>query len=235
MNEPYYVGIYWQQGVSSASECAVKLALFLQQLAQQDAIFERWYQTSRSRSKALNLPIQANEQVLETLLAKKQPTNSDFGYNLKIWTGNSDLVSATVSFRCGCNNRKLPGLLNLCLVELPIDDTELASILRLDTLTNIMKIGVEIWNADYAVVTSNDYLKSFLDRGVSTTKIGLLTYVQTSNDDLPSLGTDFQVERFLKGVLVTTRSVLSAENPNDIQTILVADDQLAKYLSNSSL
>lgn len=232
MNEAYFIGIYWQSGAPTASECATQLASFLQQLPQHDSIFNEWYQTAASRATAISLPVQADEKVLEDILLKQSHSNTQFGYNLKLWTGNSDRGSATISFRCGCNNEKVTALLNMCLVELPLDSSMVTPILKIKPLINIMKIGIDIWQPDYALVNSNDFLKSFIDMGNSIPKIGRLTYVKTAYNYLPPLSPDFRIEQFCKGLLISTREELSAKNPIHVQTMLTGADLLSKYLSS---
>jgi len=229
MDEAYYIGIYWQANSATASECATQLAFFLQRLTQQDVIFKEWYQTAKSRTKAISLPVQAEKHILEDLLSKR---SHDSGCNLKLWTGKSDRESATISFRCGCNDKRMFANPNSCLIELPLDGNASAHVLRLDVLVNIMKIGIDVWQPDHIIVNSSDFLKSFIERGNSLARIGWLTYLQTNHGYLPEVGSDFHVERLYGGYLISTKNRLSAKDPNHVQIMLTGAEKIAKYLSS---
>jgi hypothetical protein len=176
MTNSFYIGAYWGSRAQTLLEVKNKVIQTLKRLANEDKQFADWYEGGMSRKEALAKHIIINDSTIERLCleqVRKGELNSDgfskMGFLFGLWTGHEDNEASGISFSVGTASKWLT---NSCVINIPSQGSAHENMIQREKAMSIINILVEIWNPDYAVMTSHN-LNDQLGIG---NKIGWITY-----------------------------------------------------------
>lgn len=178
MEESFILGAYWQGRAESLENAKEKILKTLIGLKAIDGQFSNWYEGGRSRKEALKKEMLLNILNIEKLCLKQVRKGeldaqgfSKMGFSFGLWTGHKEEEASSVSFSVGSNSKWLT---NSCFIKMPFSGEAQNRLLQTDKSRSIIKLFVDIWNPDYAVLTS-DSIRENLDVG---NKLGWMTYIK---------------------------------------------------------
>jgi hypothetical protein len=181
MKASFYIGVYWGSRAEPLSQVRDKTLQTFQKLAEIDEQFLDWYEGGISRKKALEKRIVFDNETIEKLClqhVKKGELEkngvSKMGFLFGIWSGHLDEESSSVTFTVGSAFTS-PHLCNSCVLTIPFEGGARERLLHIEKAKRIIEVFVEIWNPDYAVLTSHQ----LRDKLNVANKIGWITYHKT--------------------------------------------------------
>jgi len=182
INDKYIIGSYWGSRQEPLSQIVDKVLRTLKELKDIDGQFSKYYQLGMSRKQALEKEVVLdNDSIKKLCLAdiKKGELGEDGiaknGFLIGLWTGQKDEESASLTFNVG-DSFSGNNLNNRCVLSIPYEGAARTRLLQREISTMILRLMVEIWTPDYAVLTS-DSLREKLKVG---NEIGWITYRKIS-------------------------------------------------------
>ena len=176
MTDSFIVGAYWSSRAEALNDVKNKIIQTLQRLSKIDEQFLKWYETGSSRNEALEKIAVLDDKTIERLCMAKVKKGeldelgfSKMGFLFSLWTGHSDDQSSSISFSVGTASKWLT---NSCVITLPFEGAARERLLKSNKAKEIVKVLVEIWNPEYAVLSSEE-LNNRLDRA---NELGWITY-----------------------------------------------------------
>ncbi len=153
--ESSFVGAYWSSRKETREECAKRIAMFLESIADRPS-FRRWFLKKRSR-KATSLPLEISVPAIgEELRTNNRDIDGaailELGFNLNVWNGNEN-APASFAVTCGAFSRQVK---NSAVLYLPKQESIDATFYQ--EITLLLKKAIQAWEPENAVVTSAEYL-----------------------------------------------------------------------------
>jgi len=183
MLDSYYIGAYWGSKFEPPEILSEKINKTLNMLSINNTEFENWYLLGKNRNDSLKVNVKNNGGILDKIIFKQSQiekcnssANSQMGVVLGFWTGQSDSNSSSIMFNVG-GNYSTTKLGNSCVLKLPSKMRANNKLIEIENSKALIQLIVDIWNPDYAVLTSHD-LRDKLNFG---NKIGWITYYKSSN------------------------------------------------------
>ena len=178
MTDTFYIGAYWYQRKQLLDEIIEPSIATLKGLQEFDDQFGNLYELGRSRKHALERKISITPEYIRKLYLKNVKKNdldvsgyNTIGFRLSAWTGHQDYESSKISLNVGINSEKF---VNRCLISIPSEGIARGRLLQIKKVKQTFDLIIEIWNPDYAVLTSRDLLEA-LD---IMNEVGWVTYVK---------------------------------------------------------
>jgi len=188
----WFVSIRWGARKETSIACAHRLSRFIDDIKAIDFRLSQWYLTAR-RKKAATIPLPqrgALEEYLRSHCVQRKevpPRNvsEDLGFSISLWTGRVAGTSASLVVRCGVSNSRVR---NACTLT-PASSFGVTR----QELVDIVKCAVDAWQPDSVVVSSDEFLTSYMAQYTKAPQLGWLTYVSPSprrlTDALPTVAT----------------------------------------------
>lgn len=176
MNDIFYIGAYWKNRKQKVEDIIMPTLKVLEGLSVIDNQFQNIYELGKSKKEALqkNVPRTDNE-LLRLFLTSVKKTDVDgegyssIGYSVKLWNGQSDYESSSVSFNLGSSSSSIS---NSCLVKLPAEGLAKERLLEPTTVYRIIDLIIENFDPDILVLNSRR-LQTELD---AANEVGWITY-----------------------------------------------------------
>lgn len=195
-----FLSAFWGPRREPVEECARRLESSITQLGAHSELLRQWYGLGLSRAEAQGRPIAIRRDALVELLLKGRSKRDDnhkiieeAGVHARIWNGADDDLAAVVDVTCACSAQVL-GVMNNFGLDLPMAATPLV---ELSTTLALLRIVVEAWDPDWAVVTTQALREAQMPK-VRTPFVGWLTYLSPGRGD-PGAVKGAAVERFPDG------------------------------------
>ncbi|HMK26706.1 MAG TPA: Imm52 family immunity protein [Chitinophagaceae bacterium] len=227
MIESYYIGAYWGSRTEPLAQVKNKILQTLQRLAEIDEQFLNWYEEANSREKALGKKVSIDADSVERLcleMVRKGELDekgfAEMGFLFGIWSGHLDDESSNISFNVG-KAFTSQHLSNSCVITIPFEGAARERLLQIDKAKKIIALLVEIWNPDYAVLTSHQ----LRDKLNVANKVGWITYRQ-SIKNTPMVNNRVSYEKLNNGYLFTTAFSIDKDTDSSINELL----KLKSYL-----
>lgn len=196
MNDSFYIGAYWGGRAETLTEVVTKIVKTLERLGRIDEQFSGWYELGMSRKKALENEVHIDADNIRRLCLQKVKRKeldevgySKTGFLFSLWTGHKDEESSSISLNVGATF-KSDKLKNSCVIKIPYEGEARERILKPDIAKKIITTLVELWNPEYAVLTSH---KLYDNLNVGN-KVGWITYGKTIKN-VPKIGGSFVYEK----------------------------------------
>lgn len=227
MWENYYVGAYWGNRQESPGDCARRTRLLLQELSRCDSAFGQWFEKGRSRTDALQRPVNPDEEVLRELFERSRSrrsvsggTVSDLGFRVGLWNGAPEDESTALSLSCGgYASTSKTWVPNSCVIDLPQGGTSSVRLLRLPVMLSVVAAVVTVLEPEWGVVTSDAAREGTPKPGPGIPLIGWITYLGATLGDLPLLPAQARVVPIgaSGSAVVITDQVFTARNPQHMK------------------
>ena len=181
MIDSFYIGAYWGSRAKPLEQVIDKVLQTLQELAEIDKQFLKWYEGGNSRKQSLKKEIVLNNETIEKLclqqVKKGELDENGFakmGFLFGLWSGHQDEESSSISFNVG-GAFTSPHLSNSCVITIPFEGTARERLLQAEKAKIIISVLVDIWTPDYSVLAS-----SFLNNELNVVNdIGWVTYYKS--------------------------------------------------------
>jgi hypothetical protein len=152
-----FVGAYWSARKETRHESAVRVAAFLDSIAEHPPLVG-WRLTGRSRKAALAGPLEISVEAIEHQLRTNNrdmdgSVIEDLGFSLYVWNGNDNL-SASFHVTCGGWSDYVN---NWAVLSLPPQIAPIDQVTG-KPLRTLLEKSVQVWDPDYAVVTSSEFM-----------------------------------------------------------------------------
>lgn len=200
MIDSFYIGLYWGSKAETLTQVTNKVLQTLQRLAKTDEQFLNWYERGMSRKQALERKVSLDADTIEIICRKavKKGELDEKGYAKNgvvfgLWTGHKNDEESSVSFIAG-DVFTNPNLCNNCVLSIPFEGAARERLLQPEKAKEIIASLVEIWEPDYAVLSSHS-LRDKLNFGNS---IGWITY-HKSIKKLPNISNQVVYEKANNG------------------------------------
>ena len=161
MLDSFYIGAYWGSRAEPLDQVKNKIIQTLKLLGELDEQFLNWYELGMSRKKALENKFVSNDENIKRLCLQKVKKGeldkngfSKSGFIFSLWTGHKEEEASSISFVVG-DELKISNLGNSCVIKIPYEGDAKDRLLKIDKAKKIISFLVEIWNPDYAVLTSH--------------------------------------------------------------------------------
>lgn len=201
--ESFYIGAYWGSRGESLMQVRDKVLQTFQRLAEIDEQFLNWYEGGNSRKEALENRIVFNNETIEKLcletVRKGELDKNGFakmGFLFGLWTGHEDDESSSITFTVGTAFTS-PHLFNSCVLSIPFEGEGRERLLQIEKAKKIIAVFVEVWNPDYAVLTSHQ----LRDKLNIANNVGWITYRKTIKS-FRKISNVITSERFADGHLL---------------------------------
>jgi hypothetical protein len=237
MTVSFYVGAYWKDRQQTLREYIAESKRFLARLRELHPVFLKLMSWGRTLDSGVALlPDLSNLDELlfhrapdeEALFLPSAPDGSptldstcEIGFSTSYATGQ-DAKSTSVSITAGTAS---PWLNNSVVIKLPVGN-ELA---EYGFLRQLLKVTVEIWAPQTAVVSSNAFNQTLTGMNLKLPIVGWMNWLAdtAARDVLPA---GVQSEPLAGGLLVTTtRELLSPESPDHVATARKIRDALQEH------
>lgn len=178
MADSFIFGAYWGSRAEPLAQAANKVLQTLKRLGEIDELFLNLYEVGRSRKEALKKKVSLELGTINRICQEAAMGELDSngfaknGFVFSLWTGHKDEESSSISFAVG-DIFKIPNLTNSCVIKLPREDEAKKRLLQ--EAKKIIFTLVQIWEPDYAVLTSNEVR----DKLMVGNRIGWITYRKT--------------------------------------------------------
>lgn len=200
MIDSFYIGLYWGSKAETLTQVASKILQTLQRLTKTDEQFLNWYERGMSRKQALEKKVSLDMGTIGKICLKavKKGELDEKGYAKNgfvfgLWTGHKDDEASSVSFIAG-DVFTIPNLSNNCVLSIPFEGAARERLLQPEKAKEIIAFLVEIWNPDYAVLTSHQ----LRDKLNVANKLGWITY-HKSIKKLPTISNQIVYEKANNG------------------------------------
>lgn len=222
----FYIGSYWRNRKENLETVITKSIEFLEKLEEIDPLFMKWYVRGMSKQNATKDRIILEYEYVENLInkrIKKGDLDNDgfceIGFRLGGWSGHSNGEAADFSITSGGFSKFL---LNTCILNLPYKEEVVLELLKFDKLKKLLRIFIETWKPDWAVVQSNK-LMNLLDL---SNKIGLITYFD-KKFMVPEFNEPIRVEQIKDyGKIIYINKPLDPDNLKTIELIKHIKDKV---------
>jgi hypothetical protein len=225
MANSFIIGAYWGSRAEPLQEVRNKILQTLKGLSETDEQFVSWYEGGMSRKESLEKKITLDNETIERIcleMVKKGELDekgfAKMGFLFGVWTGHDEDEASNISISVGTASKWLT---NSCVITIPFEGTARERLLRIDRVKKIIAMLVEIWDPDYAVLTS-DTLRDKLDVG---NRIGWITY-RSSIRGVPKITNGVVYEKLNKGHLFIVSPYVRNGTDSSINELL----QLKSYL-----
>jgi hypothetical protein len=148
------------------------------------------------------------------------------GFTLALWTGGQQ--GENIALRILCGVYRMP-FTNTCNMMLPYKGDLPRRILTFAQMDQLMKILIQSWDPDRAIVTSYDLSVQTQYDNQKRSWTGWFTYLKKSVDRFPTFDPPVEVEPINEGegaIVKIGREVLSADNPSHVEQVIRVRDQL---------
>ncbi len=218
MNESYYLGVYWSARAESAEHCAQHVSRLFQSLAVCDPKLTSWYNKGWTLEEALSKRLDTQASALHQRFSRREDseeTPRDDGYSLRVWNGEPDEGSASLSIRCGESSPWIP---NSCVLTPPEQGPTAERLLRVPTLAQVLRAMVRAFEPEWGLATSHAHRDLVSDAATPGTFIGWLTYFSHRRGPLPALPPCVHLEPVdtLGTLLVLTPERFTATRPDHL-------------------
>lgn len=226
MSEPFTLLARWGPRQEDREHCAARVASFLRAIRDCDDVFRRWL-TLGSPAQDVDLAPAALAPLLER---NRRDTDGavidELGFALNVWNGREDDDGANVDILCGCYSAAVA---NYCVVELPFDGEVERRVLRVDTLTCLIRAAVASFEPEWASVVPVDRDD---EEGGAAPPVGWLTYVRVGESQLPPLPEDVRADSLGADgtLLVLAEDLASASRPDQLERARSIRDALERAL-----
>ena len=165
MMNSYFIGAYWAARPEPLQGAKHKIIETLNILAELDDQFFQWYEKGSSRKEAIGKKVVLDNDIVERLCLKKVKRNeldeggfSKMGFYFSLWSGHRKDETSSISFNVGTQSKWLT---NSCVISIPLIGPARERLLLTKNAKKIIEALVEIWNPDYAYLTSHDVSDRF--------------------------------------------------------------------------
>jgi Immunity protein 52 len=194
----YELHSHWYSRLQTAQECAVALVNFLKSLESLGTPFINWdYLNTKDKSEAI--PFDVDEVRKRLLLpgngarrgVKPEETMPVMGFNSLLFSEGKAGERVTLSMTCGISEESRPG--NKCRIKFPTKGEIATQVLQLEVLKQLLKLVVQAWNPDWAVI---DYFDpSDQQKNPNRIPVYWFVYLSESRGQIPLLREPSCVER----------------------------------------
>lgn len=200
MIESFYIGAYWGSRAEPLSQVRNKILQTLQKLAEIDEQFSNWCEGGNSIEEALENRVVLNNETIERLCLERVRKGeldknglAKMGFLFAIGSEHPDDESSIITFTVGAALTS-PHLSNSCVLTLPVEGAARERLLQVEKAKKIIVVLVEIWNPDYATLTSHQ----LRDKLNAANKVGWITYHKSINK-LPNISNQVVYEKANNG------------------------------------
>src|SRR5262245_11895412 len=150
--EMYRIAFYWGSREQELDACAPKVLDYLRGLHSANALFDDWKQVPAMKPVSVS-KLESVKRVLTEGITKTDDNKPlpQAGCRLMLLCQTSEGKTVCASINCGS---VVPGLGNLCLIELPNTSSVRREIFRVPVLLEICEHIVRSWDPDLGVVMS---------------------------------------------------------------------------------
>lgn len=205
----FLLGAYWGRREESLDQCATRLSVCLEGLAEISPIFDGWFHKARTRRGATQEAVSREFDALRSLLSSgrgRRDTDksviSELGYSASLWNGKK--AAAAWSVQCGSHPGPGIGISNLFVVDWPESNDMMALRCEQEMALKAMRVVVESWDPEWATWTSRP-LRNAQQTSGREPVLGLLTYFNEARR-VPRLDAPFDVDRLGNGHVLSIDS-----------------------------
>ena len=213
MQDSYYVQCCWTGRTKANEQIAIRAADWFRELSRIDPFLERWYLNARTAKQAVE--VSPTLEVLRKLFNSKAHDRTPMGPIFGLWNGRDEPDACSTGIDAHWMTGGFPAL---CAVNLPWEGELAERMLTVEALTRILRAMVRVWEPDYGVAISSEFLASYRDSSGQLpmgVEPGWLTYLSRRRGAIPPLPEPVRVEPVEdKGALIIlTPERVTASNP----------------------
>jgi hypothetical protein len=217
----YVLHAHWYNRLQTAQECAVLLSDFLKHLEKLGSPFSNWdYFNSKDKLEPISLDVEAiRKQLLLPGNGARRGVMPDaimsiMGFNSLLFSKGANSERVTLSMNYGMNEIRRS---NQCRLELPTKGEIATQVLQSETLNKLLKVVVQIWKPDWAVIDYFDPHDS--DSSVNCIPVYWFVYLSERRGRIPILPSSCSVSRIegYGSYVMTTPEPFTRERPDHLE------------------